>query len=155
MNCFHFDSELKGKHFRFTDQVEFKIPKKYDNDFRRGEEAECSEDTDDNKSAITTSSQQNTPSQGKTNRSSPVKKLHKMYRKQLENTPGGKNLPSKESGESKLSMGSQGNKETSSLVPASPNLYFFQQMNHKLEDKNRLQSRPLLLWLLLNGTASS
>ena len=81
------------------------------------EEGEWSEDTDDNKSAITTSSQQNTPSQGKTNRSSPVKKLHKMYRKQLENTPGGKNLPSKESGESKLSMGSQGNKETSSLVP--------------------------------------
>ena len=77
--------------------MEFKVPKKYDNDFRRGEEGECSEDTDDNKSAITTSSQQNTPSQGKTNRSSPVKKLHKMYRKQLENTPGGKNLPSKES----------------------------------------------------------
>ena len=104
---------MKGKHFRFTDQVEFKIPKKYDNDFRRGEEGECSEDTDDNKSAITTSSQQNTPSQGKTNRSSPVKKLHKMYRKQLENCLTNeapeKNILSEHSVESRLNVATQGN----------------------------------------------
>merc|ERR1739848_222437 len=43
--------------------------------------------TDDNKSTITTSVPPSLTSQGKTNRSSPVKKLHKMYRKQLENSP--------------------------------------------------------------------
>ena len=92
--------------------MEFKVPKKYDNDFRRGEEGECSEDTDDNKSATTTSSQQNTPSQGKTNRSSPVKKLHKMYRKQVENSPTNetpeKNILSEHSMESRPKVATQG-----------------------------------------------
>ena len=83
-----------------------------------GDVGDCSEETDDNKSAITTSSQQNTPLQGKTNRSSPVKKLHKMYRKQLANDQGGeKNIPCKQSEESKLNMAPQGNQnETKNTV---------------------------------------
>lgn len=108
---------------RFIDQVEFKVPKKYDDGFTKGDVDECSEDTDDNKSAITSSS---TPPQGKTNRSSPVKKLHKMYRKQLENSVSNeqaeKNIPSKHSAESKLNMATQANQMQSRRTKTvSPN----------------------------------
>ena len=71
-----------------------------------------SEDTDDNKSTITTSVPPSLTSQGKTNRSSPVKKLHKMYRKQLENSPTDqtpeKNILSEHSRESRLTVATQG-----------------------------------------------
>ena len=99
--------------FRFSDQVEFKLPKKYDDGFTRGEVDDGSEDTDDNKSTITTSVPPSLTSQGKTNRSSPVKKLHKMYRKQLENCPTNeapeKNILSEHSVDSGLNVATQGN----------------------------------------------
>lgn len=111
---------------RFTDQVEFKVPKKYDDGFTKGDVDDCSEETADNKSAITRSS---TPPQGKTNRSSPVKKLHKMYRKQLDNSLSNeqteKNIPSKHSAESKLNMAAQANqsqsRRTKTVSPNKPN----------------------------------
>ena len=103
-------------YYRFSDQVEFKFPTKYDDGFTRGEVDDGSEDTDDNKSTITTSVPPSLTSQGKTNRSSPVKKLHKMYRKQLENSPTNEtpeeNILSEHSGEPRLKVATQGNENT-------------------------------------------
>lgn len=102
---------------RFSDQVEFKFPTKYDDGFTRGEVDDGSEDTDDNKSTITTSVPPSLTSQGKTNRSSPVKKLHKMYRKQLENSPTNEtpeeNILSEHSGEPRLKVATQANQSQS------------------------------------------
>merc|ERR1711953_122795 len=116
---------------RFSDQVEFKFPTKYDDGFTRGEFDDGSEDTDDNKSTITTSVPPSLTSQGKTNRSSPVKKLHKMYRKQLENCPTNeapeKNILSEHSVDSGLNVATQANqlqskkgKAVTSHQPSSP-----------------------------------
>ena len=97
---------------RFSDQVEFKLPKKYDDGFTRVDADDGSEDTDDNKSTITTSVPPSLSSQGKTNRSSPVKKLHKMSRKQVENSPTNetpeKNILSEHSMESRSKVATQG-----------------------------------------------
>merc|ERR1739848_193686 len=79
--------------------------------------------TDDNKSTITTSVPPSLSSQGKTNRSSPVKKLHKMYRKQVENSPTNetpeKNILSEHSMESRPKVATQGNQSQSKRTVAS------------------------------------